>query len=104
MTVAVVYAIFADVHEAMRIGRQMVEERLAACINITAPCTSIYWWEGKVEQSDEAPAILKTSVDRADALIERIAELHSYDVPAIVAWPADHALPAFTEWVTSELR
>ena len=99
MTVAIVYAVFADVDEAMRIGRTLVEERLAACINITAPCTSIYWWEGTVEQSDEAPAILKTTVARADALIERIAELHSYEVPAIVAWPADHALPAFAEWV-----
>lgn len=104
MTVAVVYAIFADVDEAMRIGRTVVEERLAACINITAPCTSIYWWDGKVEQSDEAPAILKTTTDRADALIERLAELHSYEVPAIVAWPADHALPAFAEWVSSKLR
>ena len=99
MTVAVVYAIFADVDEAMRIGRTVVEERLAACINITAPCTSIYWWEGKVEQSDEAPAILKTTLDRVDALIARVAELHSYEVPAIVAWPAAHALPAFAEWV-----
>ena len=104
MTVAVVYAIFADVDEAMRIGRTVVEERLAACINITAPCTSIYWWEGKVEQSDEAPAILKTTVDRAEALIERITDLHSYETPAIVAWPADHALPAYAEWVKSELR
>ena len=99
MTVAVVYAIFADVDEAMRIGRTVVKERLAACINITAPCTSIYWWEGKVEQSDEAPAILKTTVDRVAALIERIADLHSYETPAIVAWPADHALPAYAEWV-----
>ena len=104
MTVAVVYAIFADVHEAMRIGRTVVEERLAACINITAPCTSIYWWEGTVEQSDECPAILKTTPDRADALIARLAELHSYDVPAIVAWPADHTLPVFAEWVESEVR
>ena len=104
MTIAIVYAVFADVDEAIRIGRTVVEERLAACINILAPCTSIYWWEGKVEQSDEAPAILKTTIDRADALIARLAELHSYEVPAIVAWPASHALPAFAEWVDSELR
>ena len=104
MTVAVVYAIFADVDEAMHIGRTVVEERLAACINISAPCTSIYWWEGKVEQSDEAPAILKTTLDRADELIARLADLHSYEVPAIVAWAADHAFSAYAEWVESELR
>ena len=104
MTIAIVYAVFADIDEAMRIGRTVVEERLAACINILAPCTSIYRWEGKVEQSDEAPAILKTTVDRADALIARLAELHSYEVPAIVAWSADHALPAYAEWLESEFR
>ena len=104
MSVVVVYTVFANADEAMRVGRTLVEERLAACINVLAPCTSIYWWEGKVEQSDEAPAILKTTIDRADALIERIAELHSYDVPAIVAWPADHTLPVFAEWVESEVR
>ena len=104
MSVVVVYTVFANADEAMRIGRTLVEERLAACINVLAPCTSIYWWEGKVEQSDEAPAILKTTIDRADALIERITELHSYDVPAIVAWPADHTLLAYVEWVESEVR
>ena len=45
----------------MRIGRTVVEERLAACINVLAPCTSIYWWDGAVEQSDETPALLKTT-------------------------------------------
>ena len=104
MTIAIVYAVFADVDEAMRIGRTVVEERLAACINILAPCTSIYRWEGKVEQSDEAPAILKTTLELADTLIARLAELHSYEVPAIAAWPADHALPAYAEWLESEFR
>ena len=104
MTIAIVYAVFADVDEAMRIGRTVVEERLAACINILAPCTSIYRWEGKVEQSDEAPAILKTTLELADTLIARLAELHSYEVPAIVAWSADHALPAYAEWLESEFR
>ena len=104
MTIAIVYAVFADIDEAMRIGRTVVEERLAACINILAPCTSIYRWEGKVEQSDEAPAILKTTLELADTLIARLAELHSYEVPAIVAWSADHALPAYAEWLESEFR
>ena len=104
MTIAIVYAVFADVDEAMRIGRTLVEERLAACINILGPCTSIYWWEGEAAQSDEAPAILKTTLELADTLIARLAELHSYEVPAIVAWSADHALPAYAEWLESEFR
>ena len=104
MSVVVVYTVFANADEAMRVGRTLVEERLAACINVLAPCTSIYRWEGKVEQSDECPAILKTTPDRADALIARLADLHSYEVPAIVAWPAHHSFPVFAEWVETELR
>ena len=99
MTIAIVYAVFADVDEAMRIGRTVVEERLAACINVLAPCTSIYWWEGKVEQSDEAPAILKTTIDRADTLIARLAELHSYEVPAITVWSADRMPALLAAWI-----
>ena len=104
MSVVAVYATFADVDEALRIGRIVVEERLAACINVLAPCTSIYQWQGSVEQADEAPALLKTTVERVDALIARVAELHSYDVPAVAAWPIAHLPASFGEWVQSELR
>ena len=99
MTVVSVYAVFADRDEAERIGRAVVEERLAACINILPGVRSIYRWEGKVETADEAAAILKTSHDRANALIARIAELHSYDVPCIVTWPVDNVLAAYAAWV-----
>jgi periplasmic divalent cation tolerance protein len=99
MSVVTVYVVFANAQEAMSIGRAMVEEQLAACINVLAPCTSIYRWEGNVEQSDETPALLKTTRAGADALIVRIAELHSYDVPAIVAWPIDRLSAPFGDWV-----
>ncbi len=104
MSVCTVYAVFADADEARRIGRAMVERRLAACINVLAPCTSIYWWEGAVAEADEAPALFKTTTDRVDALIAGIAELHSYEVPAIVVWPVDRLPASFGDWVESELR
>ncbi len=104
MTVVTVFVVFADADEALRIGRTVVEERLAACFNLLAPCTSIYWWEGTVAQCDEAPALLKTTRARADALVERLAELHSYAVPAIVVWPVDRLAARFGEWVESEVR
>lgn len=97
-----VYAVFADMTEAERIGRAMIEERLAACVNILGPCRSIYRWKGEIEESSEVPAIFKTRADRADALIARIAASHSYDVPAAVAWPVDAALPAYAQWVSHE--
>ncbi len=99
MSIVSVYAIFASAEEAERIGRTVVEERLAACINILGPCRSIYRWQGAVETANEVPAILKTDSWQADALIARISELHSYDVPCIAVWPIDKLLRSYSEWV-----
>jgi periplasmic divalent cation tolerance protein len=99
VSVVSVYCIFADVDEAERIGRTVVEERLAACINVMAPCRSIYRWDGAVETANEVPAILKTTSKAADALISRIVSLHSYDVPCITVWPIHELLGSYAEWV-----
>jgi periplasmic divalent cation tolerance protein len=103
MTVVSVYATFADQEEAERIGRILVEERLAACINILAPCRSIYRWQGQVETADEVPAILKSTSEQADRLIARIVELHSYALPAVTLWPIDKLLGAYAEWVENNV-
>lgn len=103
MSVVSLYAIFAHAEEAERIGRIVVDERLAACINILGPVRSIYRWRGAVETATEVAAILKTSSDRADALIARIAELHSYEVPCIVTSPIDKLLAAYADWVESSV-
>ena len=97
-----VYAVFADAQEASRIGRGMVEERLAACVNVLGECQSAYRWQGKVEVATEVAAIFKARADKAQALMARIAELHSYEVPAIAVWPIDDAWPAYVEWVKAE--
>jgi periplasmic divalent cation tolerance protein len=99
MSVISVYVLFANSDEAERIGRTVVEERLAACINILGQVRSIYRWQGAVETSDEVAAILKTSHLEADALITRIAALHSYDVPCIATWPIDKILRSYADWV-----
>jgi periplasmic divalent cation tolerance protein len=99
MSVVSVYAVFANSDEAERIGRTVVEERLAACINIVSPVRSIYRWKGVVETADEVAAIFKTSDGNVDALITRIAGLHSYDVPCIVTWPVEKVLGSYAAWV-----
>ena len=99
MSVVSVYAIFANAEEAERIGRTVVEERLAACINILGSVRSIYRWQGEVESAEEVAAILKTTHTNADALITRIAGLHSYDVPCIVTSPIDKVLGSYADWV-----
>jgi periplasmic divalent cation tolerance protein len=104
MSVVSVYAVFANAEEAERIGRTVVEERLAACINIFAPIRSIYRWDGKVQTADEVAAILKTHHWNSDALIARIAALHSYAVPCIVTWPIDKVLGDYANWVEDSTR
>lgn len=100
--IVTVYAVFADTAEACRIGGVVVEEGLAACANVLGDCHSIYRWQGKLEVAAEAPALFKARADRAEALVARIAELHSYEVPAIVVWPIESALPAYAEWVAAQ--
>ena len=99
MSVISVYAVFADLNEAERIGRLVVEERLAACVNILGPIRSIYRWRGSIESAEEIAAIFKTTLAQADLLITRIAGLHSYDVPCIATWPIDKILDSYAEWV-----
>jgi periplasmic divalent cation tolerance protein len=100
--IVTVYATFPTEEEARRIGRTLVEERLAACANILGPCQSIYRWHGAIEEAQEVAALFKTRADLADALIARLAELHSYDVPAAVAWPIPNALDSYADWVEGE--
>jgi periplasmic divalent cation tolerance protein len=102
MSIVTLYATFGSDEEARRIARILVEEGLAACANILAPCRSIYRWQGTVEEAEEVPALFKTRADAAEALIARLAELHSYDVPAAVVWPIAQALPAYAAWVAAE--
>jgi periplasmic divalent cation tolerance protein len=99
-----IYVTFASADEAERIGRTVIEERLAACINILGEAKSIYRWQGRIEEANEQAAILKTSASCAELLSKRIAELHSYANPAIVVWPIDAAPPAYVQWVRGQLR
>jgi periplasmic divalent cation tolerance protein len=97
-----VYATFASDEEARRIAHTLVEERLAACANILGSCHSIYRWAGRIEEGGEAAALFKTTAENARPLIARLAELHSYDVPAAVVWPVAETLPAYSQWVVTE--
>lgn len=90
--------------EARAIGRALVEARLAACANILDPMTSIFHWEGKVQEGQETVLIAKTTATSVDALTAKVRELHSYDCPCIVALPIEGGNPAFLEWVAAETR
>ncbi len=88
--------------EAETIGRTLVGEKLAACVNIVDGATSIYQWKGKVEESSEAILFAKTRGNLADAALARINELHSNEVPCAVAYQMDAGLAPYLDWIESE--
>lgn len=91
-----------DLETAQKIARAVVERRLAACVNILAPCQSIYNWQGAVEDSSEVPMLIKTTAARYGGLEAVIVAIHPYDVPEIVALPLSHGLPDYLNWVIAE--
>ena len=97
-----VYVTAADAEEARRIGRTLVEERLAACANLLPGHVAIYRWEGEVKEDPESAFILKTTASRFEALRARIRALHSYDLPAILALPAATGDADFLAWVRQQ--
>ncbi len=102
MAAVLVYMTAGDRAEAVRIGRVLVEERLAACANVLDGMTSIYRWQGEVCEDGEAVLIAKTTEAQADALTERVKALHSYDCPCVVTLPVAGGNPAFLEWIAEQ--
>jgi periplasmic divalent cation tolerance protein len=93
-----------DEATADTLARTLVDERLVACVNILAPCRSVYRWEGRVEHATEIPLLMKTAQDRYPALQRRIRELHPYDTPEILAWKPGAGWPAYANWVIAQTR
>jgi periplasmic divalent cation tolerance protein len=91
-----------DVETGTRIARALVEERLAACVNLVPGIRSIYRWEGALEDDAEVLLVVKTRADRAGDLASRVAELHPYDLPEVVLLPAVGGSLAYLDWVRAE--
>ena len=89
---------------ANAIALALVEERLAACVNILPRVQSVYRWQGAVESASEIPLLIKTSAERYPALEAAIRARHPYDVPEIIALPLSQGLPAYLNWVAAELQ
>jgi periplasmic divalent cation tolerance protein len=88
--------------EARRIGRALVLERIAACVNILPKMESFYWWEGKIEHDQETVLIAKIPEAARDTLQERVLELHPYDTPCILFIPVTGGNPEYLDWLTRE--
>jgi periplasmic divalent cation tolerance protein len=99
-----VFSTFGDAEEARRIVRQLVEERLIACGNLLPGVESIYRWQGAIETAQETMAVMKTNIDRYYQLEARLKELHSYEVPEVVAVRAHAGLLPYLRWVDDSCR
>ncbi len=97
--VSVVFVTVGKEEEALALGQALVQERLAACVNIVSGVRSIYRWKGEVCDDRELLMIMKTRTSLVQALQDRIKALHSYDVPEIIALPVDQGLPEYLDWV-----
>jgi len=96
------YITCPDVDEARRIGRALVLERIAACVNIVPKMESFYWWEGKIENDQESVLIAKIPESSRNTLLERVLELHPYDTPCILFIPVTGGNPEYLDWLTRE--
>ncbi|HEY7614626.1 MAG TPA: divalent-cation tolerance protein CutA [Gemmatimonadales bacterium] len=92
-----------DRDAANRIGRRLVEERLAACAQVVGPVASVYWWQGEVESAGEWYCHLKTTAARVEALMARLRELHPYETPEIVALPMTEGDPTYLRWIADSV-
>jgi periplasmic divalent cation tolerance protein len=104
MSTYFVYVTAKDREEALRIGRNLVEERVVACVNILDGMSSLYWWDGAVQEDQEAVLVAKTTESCVERVVERIKTLHSYECPCAVAWPIATGNPAYLQWVHEEAQ
>ena len=102
MNIHFVYITTAGMDEAETIGRALISERLAACVNLIDKMKSMYWWENEIQEDSEVILIAKTRESLVEPLIERVKSLHSYDCPCIVAFPVSQGNQAFLEWIMAE--
>lgn len=102
MSALLVLTNLPDRASAGKLAAALVEQRVAACVNVLAPCRSVYRWQGVVRQEEEHPVLVKTTSERYAALEAAIRALHPYELPEIVAVPIERGLPDYLQWVIAE--
>jgi periplasmic divalent cation tolerance protein len=100
----VAFSTFPDADTAARVARALVEERLAACVNLVPTVRSIYRWQGQISDDAETLAVIKTTAERYPALAAKIAELHPYQVPEIIALPLADGHPPYLAWLAEQVH
>jgi periplasmic divalent cation tolerance protein len=104
MQALIVLTVLPDRAAAERLADLLVAGNIAACVNLLAPCRSVYRWQGAVQHDEEHPLLIKTTAERYAALEDAIRANHPYELPEIVAVPIERGLPAYLAWIDSETK
>lgn len=104
MQALIVLTVLPDRAAAERLADLLVAGNIAACVNLLAPCRSVYRWKGAVQHDEEHPLLIKTTAERYAALEDAIRANHPYELPEIVAVPIERGLPAYLAWIDSETK
>jgi periplasmic divalent cation tolerance protein len=102
MSALLVLTNLPDRAAAEKLADALVQKRVAACVNILAPCRSVFRWKGAVQHDEEHPVLIKTTRESYAALEAAIREAHPYELPEIVAVPIERGLPEYLEWMAAE--
>ena len=102
MSMLLVLTNLPDRAAAERLADLLVEKRLAACVNILAPCRSVYRWKNDLQHDEEYPMLIKTTAERYGALEAAIRAGHPYELPEIIALTVERGLPAYLDWVAAQ--
>ena len=104
MNVNLIYITAGSMEEARTIGNKLVSDRLAACVNIIDNVSSMYWWEGEIQDHKEVILIAKTKESLVPELVEKVRSMHSYSCPCIVSLPILDGNRAFLDWIVEETK
>jgi periplasmic divalent cation tolerance protein len=104
MSTLLVLTNLPDRASAERLAEALVSQGLAACVNILAPCRSVYRWKDVVQREEEHPMLIKTTAERYGELEQALRAGHPYELPEIIAVPIERGLPAYLDWVAAETR
>lgn len=104
LQVVIIYTTTKDVKEAKKIGKALVDRKLAACVNIIPKMNSVYRWKGSVEEAEEVILLVKTTDNNVEKVKKSILKMHSYELPCILVFPATSGLDKYLKYIVDGSR
>jgi len=102
METVLIISNFPNKKSAMLCAEALIDQRVAACVNILSPCASVYRWQGKIESVDEIPVLIKTQRLHYDRVEQLIKMMHPYELPEVILVPIHNGSPAYLQWIAAE--